>query len=396
LGAFGTNEIYNGNTSVQIGALRDMWRDCYSTINRANNIINIIDNGNKLSGAEYESKKNKIKAQAQFIRAVIHYELLRFWALPYDASKSGTNTQPGVVIRTKPTLSIDSLDSYKKQRASVEEVYNFVIEELKSADALFQESGTITSIGYGSSMACKAMLARVFYFKGDNDNAINYAQQIVASNKYRLKKTDSLLVNYRNQGFPLPANCTENIFEIINTPIDNGNSLSSPYSRKLDYYFLIPLTQAQLLYNDSLDFRRKLFLNVSQNASQVLTGSAFPAKYDIPTGQANGSNVNYLRLPEMHLILAECYSLKGDDANALLHYNKIRERGYKVYIPETSSSNLLEKIHYQRRIELNFEGDRYMFLRKNKLPLRLGNDYQKFLFKIPQEEIAGNADITQN
>ena len=398
LQGFGTNEIYYGNTSVQIIALRDMWRDGYSAINKANNVINFIDNNTKLSGSEFESAKDTIKAQAMFIRAVTHFELLRFWALPYDVDKQGSNTQPGVVIRTKPTLSIDSLDTYKKPRSTVEEVYAFVIDELTKADAQFAAKGAYSSVGFASSMACKAMLARVYYYKGDNDNAINYARQVVLSGLYELKTTTQLSSSYNNRGIYKPGVKGENIFEIINTPLDNKSGLPNNYSRALDYWFRVPLSLAQQLYNDSLDYRRKQFLTVTQNASQVITGAAFCNKYTIPNGTIGGANINYLRLPEMHLIIAECSAIKGDLSTALQQYNNIRRRGFVNYVAETSTSNLLEKIQYERRIEMNFEGDRYMFLRKNKLPLRLGtkDEYQKFLFKIPQEEIAGNADIVQN
>jgi starch-binding outer membrane protein, SusD/RagB family len=387
LSAFGTNEIYYGNTSVQIGALRDMWRDCYSTINRANNVISIIDNNTKLSGAEYESKKDRIRAEAVFIRALVHYELLRFWAQPYNPAKPGANTQAGIVIRTKPTLSIDSLDAYKKPRASVEEVYSFVIEELKKADVAFQSFGTISKIGYGSSNACKAILARVYYYKGDNENAANYAQQVISTADYQLNDSLNILNVFRNQDVT-PRKSNEPIFEIINTSADNSNPLQGYYSRGADYYFRIPQALMELQYTSD-DYRRKKLL--------IITGaSSFTSKYDIPSGQIGGANVTYIRLAEMYLILAECKANLGDNTTALINYNKIRGRAFANYIPETSTTDLLTKIWAERRRELAFEGDRYMFLRKNKLSLRNGTEYQKYLFKIPQEEIAGNPDIVQN
>ena len=44
------------------------------------------------------------------------------------------------------------------------------------------------------------------------------------------------------------------------------------------------------------------------------------------------------------------------------------------------------------------QSDRYMNLRRLRLPLRKidANDYSKFLFKIPQEEISANPDLLQN
>jgi hypothetical protein len=98
----------------------------------------------------------------------------------------------------------------------------------------------------------------------------------------------------------------------------------------------------------------------------------------------------------MYLILAESQFKNGDATAALAAYNTIKGRAFDNYVAETNTTDLLQKIWDERRKELCFEGDRYMFLRKNKLPLRGGNDYQKYLFKIPQEEIAGNPDVVQN
>jgi len=390
LGTFGTSEIYNGNTSVQIGILRDMWRDCYSTINRANNVINFIDNNTKLSGPEFEAKKDKLKAEAIFIRAVVHFELLRFWALPYDKKITGNNIQPGIVIRTKPTTSIDSVASFKKPRATVEEVYDFVINQLKTASDMLTQKGIISSVGYASSSSCKAMLARVYYFKGDYENAINYAEQLTANTNspYILKDSLKLIDNFRNQGFHSATN-NEVIFEVLNMPLDNTSPLRNLYSRQASFFFRIPAATATSLY-DVADYRLTKVLSYST------FGSSSTTKYDNPNEAATPNNVCYIRLAEMYLILAECKANTGDFTAALSNYNLLRKRLIKNYVDETSTDNLVNKIIEERRRELCFEGDRYMVLRKNGLPLKGGLDYKKYLFKIPQEEIAGNPDIVQN
>ena len=69
-----------------------------------------------------------------------------------------------------------------------------------------------------------------------------------------------------------------------------------------------------------------------------------------------------------------------------------------LFTPETNTDKLLEKIRLERRWELAFEGDRYFNLRRMKQPVRGGISYNdpSLLFKIPQEEIAGNPEIEQN
>jgi hypothetical protein len=68
-------------------------------------------------------------------------------------------------------------------------------------------------------------------------------------------------------------------------------------------------------------------------------------------------------------------------------------------VEETSTQGLLDKVRIERRLEMMCEqGDRYMNLRRLRLPLRKvnENEYSKFLFKIPQEEISANPDLLQN
>jgi hypothetical protein len=388
---FGTQEIYNGNTSVQISALRNMWKYTYNAINRANNVINFIDNPTKQLGADYEAQKDELKANALFIRAILHFELLRFWAMPYDVKNPSNNNivGSGIVIRTKPTLSIDSLESYKKQRSTIQEVYDFVINDLKNAETLLSNKGIKVKVGFASSSACNAMLARVYYYQGDYSNARIYSEVVMNDQNFALLDSSNITSVFRKQDIQTTNNL-ESIFELVNTPSDYNAILRNTYSRSADYTFRITSNNVADLF-DTNDYRRKYLLNVSP-----APGSSFTLKYEIPAGQVGACNIPYLRLAEMYLTNAESKAIKGDFAGALATYNEFRATRYSNYIPETSTDNLISKIQAERRREFCFEGDRYMFLRKNGLPLRNGSDYKKYLFKIPQEEIAGNPNIIQN
>jgi hypothetical protein len=106
----------------------------------------------------------------------------------------------------------------------------------------------------------------------------------------------------------------------------------------------------------------------------------------------------------MYLIKAEAAAMASNSVSteALDAFNKLKLRNYGIgsYVPEnTSDLNVfLSKIRFDRRIEMMGEnGDRYSQLRRLKLPLRDGtNNYAKYLFKIPQEEMASNNLMVQN
>jgi hypothetical protein len=86
----------------------------------------------------------------------------------------------------------------------------------------------------------------------------------------------------------------------------------------------------------------------------------------------------------------------GDAQEALNSYNAVYLRAMRGGTAETSTTGLLDKVREQRRKELFFEGDRYGNMRRLGLPLKKGNDYRPFIFKIPQEEMAANSLIKQN
>lgn len=391
LSPFGTLEIYQRATTIQIGSLRDTWRQAYKVINRANNIIRVVDE-NLLSGAEFESRKEVLKAEALFVRALCHFELCRFWAQPYDVSAQGSNSQPGVPYRTEPTLSFEQ--DLAIARSSVEQVYANVLSDLEEAETLFQASGQRRSTHRGSQMAATALKARVLFSKGDYMNASAAAGEVISSNLYSLYPTNSedeaLLVPFQSSGYSI---ANETIFQLAFTTFDNG--LNESYSQLNNLpVFQYAATDLITSYAPGDTRKTKWFLQNPVN----LKGRII--KYDRPADVFY--NVPVIRLAEMHLIRAEANVSAGGNGNttdALASYNAIRERAFGTnFIPETGTNQLLEKIQLERRWELCFENDRYHNLKRMKKPLRDGVAYNdaSLIFKIPQEEIAGNPSIEQN
>lgn len=391
LSPFGTLEIYQRATTIQIGSLRSTWREAYKVINRANNIIRVIDE-NLLSGTEFENKKDRLKAESLFVRALCHFELCRFWGQPYDVDNQGNNNQAGVPYRTEPTLSFTQ--DLAIARSTVEDVYDNVLDDLTEAESLFQSSGVRRSTHRASEMASTALKARVLFSKGDYLNASNAADDVITSNLYSLypdnASDEALLIPFQSSGYSIAK---ESIFQLAFTTFDNGlnESYSNFNNTPVFQYASDELMQGYA----PTDLRKtKWYVQNPVNLDGRIT------KYDRPGDVFY--NVPVLRLAEMHLIRAESNVSAGGNGNtadALESYNAIRERAFDTnFIPETGTIQLLEKIQFERRWELPFENDRYHNQRRLKKPLRDGVSYNdaSLLFKIPQEEIAGNPSIEQN
>ena len=410
LGNFGTSEIYNGQTSVQIGALSEIWKQNYGVINRVNNVIKTIDKGS-IKGTEFENNKNIFKGECLFIRAYCNYNLLQLFALPYNVDSKGGNTQAGIVLRTEPTLNGPA--GLSKARASVEESYAAIINDLNEAFNLLNAAGRQTSIDRVSAMAAKAMLARVHFITGNYQSAVDAANTVIGSNNFKLANEDgkdsTKIVNlFYTSGNNVAQYLgkPEVIWQLANTKDDNSGSLFGYY---FSTYFMKVKTDIMNAV-DSLDdriIRTSTGSTVSGKSSFTklfTTGDWYTAKYNRVTGISYNTNIVLLRLSEMYLIKAEAAALATNSvsSDALDAFNKFKLRNYGIgsYIPETTNdiNVFLSKIRFDRRIELMSEnGDRYAQLRRLKLPLRDGStNYAKYLFKIPQEEMASNDLMVQN
>lgn len=401
LSNFGTNEIYFGNTSVQIGALRDMWRSSYAAINSANNIIYAIENNTVNDPLLTDATRNKMKAQALFARAFLHLQLCHFWALPYDLNKSGSNNQDGIVLRTEPTLN--GPEGTAKPRSSVEEVYNQVIKDLENAYISFQTGAQLTSKTQSSAMAAQALLARVYLLKGDYEKAVQSATMVINSGSYTLMNKDNMLAAYQASGENpfTQGNLPEVIWQIVNIASDNSNAGIGFYRRSAGSPFFtssfspVPPYSLYTSSPNDTDYRKLLLYE----SAGPFVGTK---KYTPLAGSVSSPNLRLLALPELYLIVAEADVRRSNTVTALADscLNKLLKRVKQPYLPFSTSdvAQFLDKVLLERRLELAFENmDRYVTIRRLGLPLRDGsNNYAKYLFKIPQEEIAGNSSINQN
>ena len=385
LSKFGKYEIYHMSTSPQINEISCFWSTAYASINRSNYVINAIDSGD-IYDAEFNANKDRMKGEALFIRAVSHFEMLRFFALPYDVDQNGNNSQMGIPYRTEPTTDYKNL---AMARYSVEEVYSMIIDDLLSAQNLLLNAGINTSLDRSSAMAASAYLAKVYFQMGDYDNASMHANEVISSNIYQLDEDVTTAFTLSGN-----QNSEEVIFQLVNIETDNSNSLIDNYSQSKN-----PLFQTTSdIYNmfEQTDLRRELMKKyfviyyIKKYNQSILDGVGQPL------------NRSIIRLAEMHLIRAEANLLSpsGDITLAYDSYNTLRIRAFGYnYTPETiAAEEFLGKVREERRRELCFEGDRYHNLKRLKLPLRDGVAWNSDdpIFKIPADEMSGNNLMVQN
>lgn len=355
----GPRQIFKKQMDASNEDVTSLWLESYEVINIANNVLSALDVVN-------EADRERVEGEALFLRSLIFFDLVRFYALQYRFGE--VNSQYGIPLVLNPSSGGDGTSN--KGRNTVEDVYNQIITDLTSAVAgLPVENGV-----YADRGAANALLARVYLQKGDYAKARDAANAVIISGKYEL------LPLYKDV-FNNDENSTEDIFATQITPQDYRSSMTEFFStpefggRDGDIEILVGHLS---LYSPG-DQRRNLFYNGS--------GGMRSGKWNNLYGV-----VNLIRLAEMYLIRAECnIRLETNDGDTPLNdYNAVHVRAGL----QPATAVTLDDILLERRLELSFEGFRIHDQRRLHQDVGiLPYDDPSLVFPVPAREISANPAI---
>ncbi len=345
-----------------------IWARPYLVIARSNNVIAALEAG-KVTDATPE-EINNIIGQAKFLRALAHFDLCRANSLPYTVDAQSM----GIPIITSPMSASDVLVIDSK-RGTVADVYDFVIAELIEAAALIADDAKTP--GFANSWAAKAILSRVYLYKGDNANALATAKDVIDNSPYALMTNAEYPVSWSDE-----ASDPEAIFEIIS--IDNSDwvdreALGYLYDDE-GYADMIATPKLVDYFTANPDDVRGTML-ASSTVEQV-TGAAGDAKvvvkkYPGKSGDSRLANINVIRLSEVYLNAAEAAQKLGQGADADAYVNAIASRN-----PGKSYSGAtLDEILWERGVELFAEGHRKFDLTRNGKEINRMPNYNYILIK---------------
>lgn len=366
---------------------------------------------NNIVDDDYE-KLEAYKGEVHFARALAYSELIKCFCKAYDPATA------------KDELGVVLVSSYSNpgemKRASLYDSYQFVLDDLtKAYDYMEPEEGTtlVASDYYDSpyfnEFTVQALMARVYLYMQDWDNAIKYSSELIDSDLYMLSSATTVYTNdmsYYDYMWKYDAS-TETIWKVGFLPTSYGGALGQVFlnfdeiSYRPDY---VP-GQAALNTYEGNDLRYVSFFQ------------------DMPTGYAHGlvwpllvkyyGNMEFVsnyriyhvnmpkvfRLSEQYLIRAEAYCQKEDFAKASADISTLRQARYQTYGSATlTSENWLDEIDKERLRELFMEGFRLQDLKRwgkgferkpqeqsvrdgSSLKIEAGNPL--FVWPIPQHEL---------
>lgn len=152
---------FAGLDNTNITRTGQMWDLFYRGIRNANLVIANAPAGTSISAADVK----KYVAEAKFMRAFIYFQMVRNWgALP---------------IRTEANMTVQDL-----KRSPATEVYGLIEGDLLAAETDLPDAAA--QAGRPSKWSAKAMLTEVYLNLNKYNEAMNKANEVIASNKYSL------------------------------------------------------------------------------------------------------------------------------------------------------------------------------------------------------------------
>lgn len=372
--------------------LTDLWATLYPAINEANFIIGNVD---KVTAAQAD--KDALKGQAFFMRALFYHDMLRVYSYEPGFAVNGWNE--GVVIRTLPTDDVSKADF--KPRASVDEVYKLIEDDLKQASTLLPVAVGSAGVFRASKGAAFALLARVYLYQRKWADA-----ELAATNAIASKQGSTNLASAAGYvaAFASVPNA-ESMFELdyrtenFSTVDGINNSMNSLSQKTIGGVFSVRATAELMNSFEAGDVRRNAFEQTLDGGAMVSFSLKFPAH------KGNFyNNIPVIRLSEVYLIRAEARAQQGKSTLAQEDLSAIRTRRGLAAVPSTTvGTELMNLVFNERRVELHLEGHRFFDFKRRGLdiskpagvPTLPYTDF-RVLAPLPQAQTILNPLIKQN
>ncbi len=326
-------------SSNSSGNADGLWRQSYKAIGNLNLIIDNIDatNGNP-------DLKEQIKAEALGLRGMIYFDLARTFAYPWI--KEGGSAQGLPLNLSSSEVVID--------RSNLGETYSQIILDMTSALSLIEDDSWVPgSTKYLTKTGIKALLARVYLYKQDWENALRYAEEVIAvrGESYLMPASSYAFTDYNS----------ESLFELSITSQNSlgSNGLGAQFDFKQGGQGDVIATKTFVdLLKTYQDDPRARFLEMDKEDGN----NAF-VKYTNRSegGGLSDHNIPVIRLSEVYLIAAEAAAngAGGGEAQALTYLNTIiknRTEDFQNDKATETGEALKQRIAEERRRELALEG----------------------------------------
>jgi starch-binding outer membrane protein, SusD/RagB family len=448
----GRNEFAQNNMTSVNSYISLYYENYYNVISQVNLTLDLIDHMDmsQLSNEDADMIKD-YKGEALFLRALTNFDLLRLFGEkgpafggPYPSNKDAK----GIILM----LSTATADNAIIGRSTVEECYNAILDDLKSADENIgdnqipanttprtdgsPDNDYTKNVGWAQKPAVAALMGKVYLYMNEYDKAKTEFDKIINDSRFYLDR---------------PVNFTDYIQHSDNNPETIFGLQFYDYNGPADSYHGAPLHQINKIFTDVPGAWKNYFVDQRTAARFGNDPRLYEATlYDKTWSNWNGTsaptwveadttvsdfryyerktvdffdasprestkNLPIIRLADVYLMYAEIELKLGNVSAATDYVNKVRRRAWgeaDYNVAGTKGEDLstvdLGTIQEERYKELFFENQRWFDLCRweildkelQKYPTtRAGMvtyDDQDYYLPIPEDELKKNPLLEQS
>jgi hypothetical protein len=420
------NQVLIGTHDPSNGVLTSVWTASYRLILRANAVIQFAPEADIPDAG----LKARYTAEAKFLRAWTYFQLYAFWGdvpLYEQFSTTINDAQP---------------------RAPIADVKALVISDLTEAIASLPTSYSGNDLGRATKTAAQAVLAKVYLFDGQYQEAKPLLEAVVATGEAAAGGT-ALMDEYFDNFTEETEYNKESVWEFSYTANGNynwdgdGNDYgpNESWIRSQEYSAvgwrnLVPSDKLlaefengdpRLNYNFYFtgdeygdpsspkaltDVDQRGNSSVFKGVTQKISWKKYSVMYKLdPGGFYDKIGINYrvIRYADIYLLLAECENEVGTSVKAIEYLNKTRTRPSvdmppypTAAYPTSSKDQIFRAIMHERMVELAGEEQRNVDILRWRKAGKLttepisyfqANKYE--LLPIPLGELDANVKIEQ-
>ncbi len=384
----------NGPTSIR----KDTWTAAYKAINHLNNIILHTEEKNK-----DVKHLDMYRGEALALRALIHFDLLRYFGPPAWAPESAKEqTIPYV---TTYSFSVTRYFTY-------DEVYNRVLQDLNEAENLLSEDNeyvtaarTNSATGFFDARithmnlyAVQALIARVYWSRGDMAKAAEYAQKVIDSKKFTFRPLSAFI-----QADNGTLDLNETIFGLYSESQGTMKNLYALGSDGAGNASATLAADALTLYESEAsssrgDYRISAWFDTADNKCKKMVNRSF---YDGNSSYSGNSILGFsiLRIPEMYFIMAEYY-MDSDPEKAAEYFDAVTTTRGLDKLEDSGTTLTKDRLFNERRKEFYGEGFTWHEMKREKKDIVTtyagtldGSDYTHYTIPRPESEDNARADL---
>jgi len=438
-GIAGSDAYYFYFLNPSSAAPAAIWSSNYNAMARVNLVLENVDKVAENFPSDAALVK-RITAEAKILRALAHLKVLAYFStdLTNDSALAGIIADRTFLYTEKPS------------RATVGATYAFIHRDLDDAIALYTNNtlpATSNSLIYPTINLARALKARAYAYKKDYVNAGIWANNVITNSGISLATRTQLPTVFHSHTSTAGQ---EVIYKFKRTNAQNsqGSNLHNGWvsignSRTGSPFYEVSRSLFNVLNNAAgTDGRRDLIVRPAGGASGSLidpnyststnvraTDILVPFKHGGSTAVTSSNQPNpdfiQMRISEMYFIRAESKVAAGDLAGAAADLKLITDRRFvtaPALLNLTTAQQAWKAILDERRVELAFEGHRFIDLKRlyqvagvtnfdrdpadyaaTGLGFPAGNPANfafsanyKWALPIPQSETNANASFTQN